>query len=91
MNSTQCVRLAGCAIGLIAASAVAGPAKDGPSEIDKNIDSIIAKGDGSADARREMVNQTFGETRGPLSTERVIYGADDRREVYEYDVLEPGK
>ncbi|MEQ8769178.1 MAG: proprotein convertase P-domain-containing protein [Phycisphaerales bacterium] len=89
MNSMQCVRLAGCAIGLIAASAVAGPSKDGPSEQQKTIDQIIDKGDGSVDARREMANEIFGQTRGPLPTERVIYGADDRREVYEYDVLDP--
>ena len=34
-------------------------------------------------ARRERVNDWYRQTRGPLPTRRVIYGADDRIEVYE--------
>ncbi|GJM18647.1 MAG: hypothetical protein DHS20C14_08600 [Phycisphaeraceae bacterium] len=88
MNLIRFVAVVGCAFGVAAGAALSAPA-DGTTEQDKALAQVIAKGEDSHAARQAMVNQTFSETRGPLPVERVIYGADDRREVYEYDVLDP--
>ncbi|MEM9558873.1 MAG: proprotein convertase P-domain-containing protein [Planctomycetota bacterium] len=39
--------------------------------------------------RRLEVAEAYTQTRAPARADRVIYGDDDRREVYEYDALDP--
>ena len=89
MNLFRVCTVAGGAVGLAAACLLAGPDTTDPAaERDKILQQEIAKGDGSAAARRALVDSVYAQTRGPANPERVVYGADDRREVYEYDTLD---
>ncbi|MEZ6317246.1 MAG: proprotein convertase P-domain-containing protein [Phycisphaerales bacterium] len=74
------------ALVVAAGSAVSAPVDEGA----KYDNDVMSKGDGSPAAHRAAVNSVFEQTRGPAPRDtRVVYGADDRKEVYEYDTIDP--
>ncbi len=50
---------------------------------DKTVQNARMKEPGSVHEARALVDWFYGQTRSPVSTDRVIYGADDRIEVWQ--------
>lgn len=50
---------------------------------DKQVQEARMKAPGSVHEARALVDWFYGQTRSPVSTDRVIYGADDRIEVWQ--------
>ena len=77
MIKCACVAAATAAVALLSVCAHAGPTTT------KHLDELQAKEPGSLAARREWTNWQYNQTRAQTIAPRVIYGADDRIEVWE--------
>ena len=76
------LRLAAGVAAAMTVSALAAPADRGPdAQTKKELEGILAG--------RTQAELVYSQTRGPASVERVIYGDDDRKEVWEYDTIDP--
>ena len=84
MPTRSFTRLLSVVAFLVAAGSLTVPAFAQKGGVDEN-DKYPAKPLNELDQRRQDVSDAYGETRVPPDeiTPRVVYGADDRRDVYE--------